>query len=411
MKELRALMALLLGASVALAGDWPQWLGPRRDNSSQEIVKPWTEPLKILWKQPVAEAHSSPVVAQGRVYLHTAVAGKDEEALTAYDAKSGKQLWQTAYPRAPFKNPFGNGPRATPSVNADKVYAFGITGLLTCFAADTGKQLWQVDTLKKYNAPNLVFGVSCSPLIEGDLLFVNVGGKGSSIVAFDKNTGEERWKGLDDPASYSSPIGIKQAGEREIVFLTAKGLVALAPKDGSVFWKYPLVDKLAESSTTPVVAGDILFGSSITIGGVGLRLQASEGKPGVKEAWMKPDLNCYFSTPVAVGKDYLYIVTGSSPFAFVKQATLRCVEAQTGKELWSRGKVGTYHASLLRTGDSKLLMVEEAGNLVLLQPKPESYDELARSKICGQTWAHPALAERRLFIRDSKQLVCVEMPE
>ncbi len=411
MKEFRALVVLLVLAPLALASDWPQWLGPRRDSSSEEVVKPWQGNLKVAWQQAAGEGHSSPVIANGRVFLHTRVAGKSEEALTAYDAVSGKQLWQSTYPHPDFKSFYGNGPRGTPSVVGGKVYSFGITAILTCFDAESGKQLWQVDTKAKYKAPSLLFGASCSPLVEGDLVLVNVGAKGASIVAFDKESGEERWKALDDKASYSSPIAMDQAGQRKVVFLTAKGLVALAAKDGTVSWQYPLVDKLFESSTTPVVCGDILFGSSITFGGVGLHLQAKDGKPAVKQAWMKQELTCYFSTPVAVGKEHLYVVTGSDPVAIIKRATLRCIEATTGKELWNRDKVGTYHASLLRTGDNKLLLVEEAGKLVLLQPDPQQYRELSSSPICGQTWAHPALANGRLYIRDSKNLVCVELPQ
>jgi outer membrane protein assembly factor BamB len=404
--ELRACAALLLVTSTVAAGDWAQWLGPRRDGSSSETVKPWQGPLKVLWKQPVGEGHSSPVVAGGRVYLHTRLGDKSVEAVTAYDARTGAPQWQTSYPPGEFKSLFGNGPRGTPTVVGGKVYTFGITGILTCLDAETGKQLWQVDTLKKYQAANLFFGASCSPLVDEGLVFVNVGGKGASIVALAADTGELRWQALDDKASYSSPIALTQGGRRAVVFLTARGLVALAPSDGAVLWQHALVDLLAESSTTPVVAGDILFGSSITYGGVGLRLLSPAA---VQQEWQKPELNCYFSTPVAVGKQHLYVVTGTKPPALVTKATLRCIEAATGKELWNRDKVGTYHASLLRTGDDKLLLVEEPGNLVLLQPDPKEYRELARSKICGNTWAHLALADGRLYIRDGKELVCVDL--
>jgi outer membrane protein assembly factor BamB len=414
MKELRALLALYICASVAMAGDWPQWLGPRRDGSSDEIVKPWQTPLKELWKQTIDEGNSSPIIAGDRVYLHTRVGKKDEEALTAYDANTGKQLWRTVYARSKYENFFGGGPRATPSVSGNKLYSYGVTGILTCSDVESGKQIWQVDCLKKYKTDNLFFGASCSPLIVDDLILVNVGGKGNSVVAFNKDSGEERWKALDDKASYSSPILLTQAGRQAVVFLTASKLVALAPQDGTILWQHPLVDALFESSTTPALCGDILFGSSITFGGVGLKLTEMDGKPAVKQLWQKPELNCYFSTPVSVGKEHLYVVTGTKP-AFTKilnKATLRCVEAQTGKELWNRDKVGVYHASLLRTGDSKLLLLEEEGRLVLLQPDPQSYKELASSRVCGKTWAHPALAGGRLYIRDdAKTLRCIELPQ
>jgi outer membrane protein assembly factor BamB len=417
MPRLRAILVLLLTCAAAPAADWPQWLGPDRDASSPEKVAPWKGNLPVLWHKPVGEGHSSPVVAGGRVYLHTRVKGRDEEALTAYDAATGEQLWQTAYARAPYKGLFGSGPRATPAVVGGRVYTFGITGLLTCFDAGSGKRLWQVDTLKEFHASNLFFGASCSPLVAGDLVLVNVGGKGASVVAFHKDSGKVAWKALDDRASYSSPIAFGQAPGRgaiaqglpQVVFLTARGLVSLSPSDGSVFWRFPLEDRLSESSTTPVRAGDILVGSSITVGSVGLRLGGKEGKPSAALAWRNEALTCYFSTPVAVGKRHLYLVTGTKPPAVFIESTLRCLETASGKELWQHRGVGKYHASLLRTGDDRLLMLEEAGNLVLLEPSPKEYRELARAKICGNTWAHPALAEGRLFVRDDKELIGVRL--
>src|SRR5262249_4977618 len=157
----------------------------------------------------------------------------------------------------------GNGPRATPAVVGDRVYSFGITGVLTCFDAAKGSQVWQVDTLKKFEAKNLFFGAACSPLVEGDRVLVNVGGKGASIVAFNKDKGDVAWKSLDDGASYSSPIIFGEGKNRQVVFLTAQGVASLNPVNGARYWQFPLVDKLLESSTTPVRAGDLLLASSI----------------------------------------------------------------------------------------------------------------------------------------------------
>jgi outer membrane protein assembly factor BamB len=353
------------------------------------------------------------VVAGGRVFLHAKVKDKTQEEVFAYHAETGKQEWHAVYPRAEFKSLYGNGPRATPAVAGGRVYAFGITGILTCLDAESGKQIWQVDTLKEMQANNLFFGMSCSPLVHLERVFVNVGGKGASIVAFDAEKGKVAWKSQDDRASYSSPILIderdKQDSRPQLLFLTQQGLLSLNPYDGSLYWKFPLVDKLLESSTTPVSMGDVLFASSITFGSVGLRLEVLDGKPSAKEIWKNEGLTCYFATPVAVGKDHLYVVSGTKPPAFASQAMLHCIEAQTGKELWRKSNVGKYHATLLRTGDDKLLMLEEAGNLVLLDPNPKEYRELARSKVCGETWAHPALADGRIYVRDNKELICLEL--
>jgi outer membrane protein assembly factor BamB len=412
MRCLLSLAAVLLCCAAAAAEDWPQWLGPRRDAGSAEKVAPWKETPKVLWRVAVGEGHSSPVVAGGKVFLHTRVGDKNEEEVRAFDAKTGGPLWNTGYKRSDFKSFFGNGPRATPAVADGHVYAFGITGLLTSFDAAGGKQEWQVDTLKDFKAQNLFFGMSCSPLVEGKGVLVNVGAKGASVVAFDRAKGDVLWKSRDDKSSYSSPVAFGEGKTRQAVFLTGANVLSLNPEDGSVFWKVPFTDALNESATTPVKAGELLLASSITAGSVGLRLTSKDGGPAAEQAWKNEALNCYFSTPVAVGKEHVYLVSGTKPPAVTVQADLHCIDVKTGKDLWPKPqKVGRYHASLLRTGDDKLLMLDDAGNLILLEPNPKEYKELARSKVCGDTWAHPALSDGRLYVRDNKELICLRLGE
>jgi outer membrane protein assembly factor BamB len=400
------MMVIVLIATPARADDWPQWLGMKRDGGTTEIVKPWKAPLKVLWKESVGEGHGGPVVADGKAYLFHRTPGKDEETLTAFDAKSGKKIWDQSYPRRATKILFGNGPRGVPIVDGERVYTLGITGILTCYEAKTDKRVWQVDAEMEYKAPQLKFGSSCSPIVVGDHVLVNIGAKGASIIAFDKRTGKEAWKKLDDAASYSSPFGYEQNGSPRVVFLTAKGLVSLDPKGGTIDWQYPFVDLFFESSCTPTMIDGKILASSITAGSV--LVDPKDLKDGkAKKVWTN-SLNCYFATPLAVGKDTIYLVTGS---IIDKTATLHCVDAANGKELWSRKKVGTYHATLIRTGDDKVLMVEEKGDLVLFDHNRKAYTELARSNICGNTWAHPAIANGRLYIRDAKDLICVELPK
>jgi outer membrane protein assembly factor BamB len=406
-RSLSALTLMAFMAPLASAEDWPQWLGPRRDGSTAEKVNAWKGDLKIAWRQAVPEAHSSPVVADGKVYFHACLPKKDVEVVACHDAATGNEVWRFEYERGPFQGLFGRGPRATPCVADGKVYAFGATAILTCLDAKSGAKIWQVDTRKEFSAPALKFGASSSPLVAGNKVLVAVGGKGASVVAFDTDKGTVIWKSQNDLASYSSPILIGGPKDPTAVFLTHSGLLGLRLEDGRRLWSFPFEDKLAESSTTPVRVGDKLLISSITLGTALVSLESEGGKTIVKKDWMTPDVTCYFSTPVAVGLDYVYVVTGSF---LVKSAKLHCMEVKTGKVLWTKDRVGEYHASLTRTGDDKLLMVEESGNLVLVEPNPKKYEELARSKICSKTWAHPAVADGRLYIRDQKELVCVELP-
>jgi hypothetical protein len=386
------MMMLLL-----LLQDWPQWLGPTRDGVSTAHVAPWKDAPAALWKAEAGEGHSSPIVAGGRVYLHTKVKGKDEEAVAAYDVQSGKELWSRTYPRAAFQSPFGLGPRATPAFSGGKLFTLGVTGVLTAWDVE-GRQLWQVDTLKEYGAKNLTFGVSCSPLVVDGLLILNVGGKGASVVAFSTSDGKPAWKTLDDKASYSSPVVLNG----QTVVQTQAGLWGMSTSDGATHWSFPLVDKLSESSITPILSGGLVIASSVTYGSAGIKV---EGKTATA-AWKNPALTCYISTPMPVG-EHLYMVTGT--ILGPPTATLRCVETATGKILWSKPNVGTYHASLTKTADGTLLMLDDKGGLALLRPDPAAYTELASAKICGGTWAHPAIAGGRLYIRDKDALVCVKL--
>ncbi len=404
MSRCLSLVVLTLAVIPAAAEDWPQWLGPRRDGSSSEKVAPWKEAPKVLWRVPVGEGHSSPVVAGGKVFLHTKVKGKDAEQVTAYNLADGKEAWSESYERGKFTSDYGVGPRSTPSVVDGKLYTLGVTGILTCWDAASGKTAWKVDTQKDFSPPALYFGVSCSPLVEGDKLLVNVGAKGASVVAFDRSSGNVKWKALDDGASYSSPIAFGEGKSRQVVFLTAKGLRSLSPTDGTLFWDLPLVDLLLESSTTPVRVDDFLLASSVTFGSLGATLKY-DPKPAATQAWKNPALTCYFSTPVPVGKDHLYMVTGS----LLRTSTLRCVEWKTGKELWKKDRVAKDHAALVRTADDRLLMLDDFGNLKLLDPNSKEYRELATAKVCKQTWAHPALCDGKLILRDEAELICLQL--
>lgn len=390
-------------SGTAVTRDWPQWLGPDRNGVTAETVKPWTVPPKELWRIAVGDGHSSPIVAGNRVFLHTKVAGKDEEQLSIFDAANGKELGSSVQPRKAFSSVFGVGPRATPTATPDgTVITFGVTGILNVQGPASN---WRKETLEAHGASNLRFGVSASPIVVGDNVIVAVGGKGASLVAYKRSNGQVAWKSLDDPASYASPILIDHGGKKLLVALTADGVVAVQPDDGQLAWRFPFKDLLAESSTTPLKVGDRLIASSITLGSIALKLTMKDGKPAVEKDWENKSLSCYFSTPAVVG-DHLYMVTGSllPPPA----VNLHCVEIATGKIVWTQKKVGKYHAALLRTADNKLLMHSDNGHLMLIDPTPKEYRELCKAKVCGETWAHPAIADGRIYVRDARELICLQ---
>ena len=415
MRRLLSVAAMMLLSGSAHAEQWPQFLGPRRDNTSKETIAPWTTEPKVAWRVAVGEGHSSPVVADGLVFLHDKVPAKDVERLTAFNVVDGKELASVEHERDPFKSLFGAGPRSTPTVAGNVVYSFGVTGRLSAVKYPRGdvsrlalRELFGHDLLKEFKAKNLTFGVSASPLVEGELVIALVGGPGAGVIAFDRHSGAVVWKALDDPASYASPVAIGDGPKRQMIVLTQTGLASLSPRNGAVNWQHPFKDRLNESSTTPLLVGDLLIASSVTLGSVALRMTERNGRPAAEQVWKNADLNCYFSTPVAVGKDHLYMIAGSKEL-LRPSITLRCVEVATGKTLWSKSNIGKYHAALVKTADDKLLMLDDTGYLTLIQPNAKEYVPLARSKVCGETWAHPAVANGRVYLRDAKELICLEL--
>ena len=394
----RTLLLMLFVACPVVADDWPQFLGPKGQSSTPETITPWKDAPTIAWKQPLGDGHSSPVVADGFVYSFYQPKGKNADALAAFDAKTGKPQWEKSYDREKFNPPFGVGPRSTPVVHDGKVYTFGNTGILASWDAKTGEILWKVDTLEKFKAKNLFFGISTSPTILGDTVVVMVGGEGHGIVGFNLKDGSVAWTVSDDPASYASPLPLDDT----LIFLTGSNLRAVT-SDGKSPWAFPFKDKLNESSTTPVAVDKSIVASSVTAGSVMVQPQGEK----VETIWKDQTLTCYFSTPVLVG-EYLYMVNGAATL-ISPSITLRCVEAKTGKVIWAKEKIGKYHAAMIHTANDKLLMLSDNGDLILLEPNIKGYKELSRSNVCGETWAHPAISNGYVYIRDNKNLLCIKL--
>jgi outer membrane protein assembly factor BamB len=404
MRGVPAVLAILTAAGVARAEDWPQLLGPNRDNTTSETVAVWKTPPKELWRKPMGEGNSSPVVAGGRVFLHGKTADKEEEEVVALDAATGDRLWRQAYPRRPFSSNTGNGPRTTPAVSLGRVYTYGVTGLLSCYAADTGKPLWQVDVFKQFNVTRLKYGVTSSPLVEGNRVLVHVGGPDATIAAFDADTGEVIWKSLGDPVATSAPTLVPGA-KRQVVFQTGLRLVSLDVLDGSVMWEHPLAETPVDSLGALVWTGDLLFSSSVHFGGRGVRIDAKAGKLQASELWLNEKLGSYYASAVTVGDGCFFMVTNTP----APGAALCCVEAKTGKVRWSVPDVADWHAGILGTGDGKVLLYDGKGVLRLLAANTEKYEELARTAVGLTTSINPVLSGGRLYLRDRNQVVCLRL--
>jgi outer membrane protein assembly factor BamB len=398
----RCLPALLL--ALVAGADWPDFLGPTRDGHSPEkgLLARWpARGPRELWRHEAGEGYSGPAVADGRVFLFHRV--DDKEVIEALDAKTGKPRWAFRYPTA-YRDGYGkgDGPRATPVISGGKVYTLGAEGTLTCVDAQKGKKVWQRALPKDYAFRKGFFGVGTTPLVEGDLVLVNVGAEGAGIVAFDKNTGKEVWKATDDEASYSSPVAATVGGKRLVFFFTREGLVALDPKTGKVRHQHRWRSRTFASvnAATPLVIGDHVFlTSSYRTGALLLRFTGDR----MKEVWKGDDsLSAHYNTPVRIG-DYLYGIDGRQEAG----ARLRCIEWKTGKVRWTKEGFGC--ASLI-AADGKLIALREDGNLVLLDPSPEGYREVSRAAMLEGTCRAPlALAEGRLYGRDGKKLICWDL--
>ena len=396
-------MALLLACSVGATAEWPQFLGPDRNGVSPEanLAAAWPkEGPKILWKAKVGAGWSGPVVASNRVVIFHRV--DDKEVVEALNATSGARLWRNDYPTT-YRDDFGfdEGPRATPAIDGKRVFTFGANGVLNAWDSSNGTNLWRVDTRKEFNNDKGFFGIACSPLVEGNAVILNIGGRdGAGIVAFDKTSGKVLWKATSEEASYSSPVAANMGGRRRVFVFARKSLVALEPGDGKVLWEFPWAPRIqaSVSAAVPLVIGDQIFISASYGAGAAL-LRFGEAKPEV--VWSGDDiLSNHYATSVH-HNGFLYGFDGRQE----QRCNLRCVELKSGKVRWSEDHFGA--GALLVAGD-KLLILTERGELILARAAPEKFSPIARAQILGADCrAHPALANGLFYARDKGALVCV----
>jgi outer membrane protein assembly factor BamB len=413
--------------------DWPIFLGPTGDSVSSEkgIISPWPkEGLRIVWQRKLGTGYSMPVIHKGRLYQFDRVG--DKERLTCLNSETGEFLWGYSYPSTyRDKYNYNNGPRCCPVVEGDRVYIHGAEGKLRCLEARTGRLIWDLDTFAEFGVIQNFFGVGSTPVIEGDLLIVQVGGSpkgsqrvpfdqlkgnGSGVVAFEKYKGIVKYKIADELASYSSPTLATINGRRWCFVFARGGLIAFDPATGKVDFQFPWRCSELESvnASNPLVVGDrVLITECYGVGSA--LLKVSPGKNEVLWSDIKKrrdkSLECHWMTPI-YHDGYVYGSSGRHP----QDAELRCVELATGKVVWRQPRLT--RSSLLMV-DGHFICLGEDGTLRLLKVNPKKYEEVSQFEptepgkneplLEYPCWAAPILAHGLLYVRGNDRLVCLEL--
>lgn len=396
---------LILLTSHASAGDWPQILGPGRNGIAvgEQLADAWPDDgPRVVWQLEVGAGLAGVAVVGDRVILFHRE--QDEEVVECLSADDGTRHWRTPFP-ASYSGGYhnDNGPRCVPTVAGDRVFLFGAAGDLHCVALADGKAFWSRAVNEEYKVRDGYFGVGSSPLVVGDRVLVNVGGKpDAGIVAFSAVDGKPLWSATDDAASYSAPTLTTIGGRKRAVFVTRLNLVAVDPETGEVAFRFPFgKEGPTVNAATPLILDDLLFVSaSYGVGALAARLDGNRAT----KLWQRDDvMSSQYATCIA--KDgLLYGVDGRED---VGVARLRCFDPRTGKVQWT---VEGYGVATLVLADQKALALKTNGQLLLFKPSPEGYQPLAETQLFESTTQPlPAISNGKLFARDTRTLKCVEV--
>ncbi|MCA9037394.1 MAG: PQQ-like beta-propeller repeat protein [Planctomycetaceae bacterium] len=412
---------LTLGAAVSQADDWPDWGGPERDCVWHEtgiVDKLPTEGLlPRVWSAPVAEGYSGPAVANGRVFLTDRMADAGTERVLCFDADSGKQLWKHEYP-VRYTVSYPAGPRATPVVAGGVVYTVGAEGHMFCLAEEDGRVIWKKEFQKDYATPLPTWGMAASPLVYGDSLITLVGGSdGGLVICFDRKTGEEKWRSLDDPEiGYCPPVIYEFDGVPQLIIWHPSAVSSLDPSNGSINWEVPWSIKAGLCVPMPRKLGQQLFLTSFYNGPLMLKVNRKSADivwKGKSNNEIRTDgLHSIMPTPV---------VTESAIYGVCSYGQLRCLNTQTGERVWetleATGSGRWWNAFLIPNGD-RYFIHNEQGELIIAQLSAEGYKETSRALLVEPTrpvqrrmtiWSHPAFAMKSVFARNDKELVRVDL--
>jgi outer membrane protein assembly factor BamB len=410
---------MLLVAGMARAEDWPQFGGPDRDGGWKETGIMQTFPadgLKVVWRAPVGDGLSSPIVSGGRVFVCDSEKKKPKawERVHCYDEKSGKPLWthtsEASYPDWAFDAQSLAGPDATPLAAAGKVYVPGKNGHLVCLNVLDGAVVWRRDLMKDYGLTEFS-GDTTSPLIEGSLLILVVGGHpDSSVIALDKDSGKEVWRALDDKWTYSSPIVISAGGKRQLIVWTPDAITSLDPATGKTWWRELRTLYGDYAAAMPVVWEDLLLAG-------GLMFQLDPDKPAASVLWPENTVKTRRTLSNTTGP----MLQGGHVYSHKSHGRLVCLDARTGRQVWEKEKVTDSRNGaclhLIPSGDCTWIFTDE-GDLIRARLTPKGYEELGRAHVLNPTypfagrklvWSPPAFANRHIFARSSEELVCASL--
>lgn len=407
---LAAAASMLLDAGRALEtaldaqsapAEWFQWRGPNRDGHSDEtgLLKDWPAngPPQVWRATGAGTGFASFSASRGKLF--TLGARGNVEYVIAFDAASGKRLWETPNGQR-FRNDRGDGPRSTPTIEGDRVYAFGGSGELTCLDTATGNKIWSVNVVQKFGGTTPYWGYSESPLIIGDRIVLNAGGRKASIVAVNKADGQTIWQNHNDAAGYSSPMLLRTGSLQQVVFFTGQRAMAVDPRDGRLLWSYDRASNSTANIATPVVRGNrVFFSSDYGTGAALLDVKAAGNVASAQEVYFTREMRNHHASSVVVG-DYIYGFSSS---------ILTALKFDTGDMAWRNRSVGK--GSLIYA-DQRLYLYSEQGVVGLAEASPTEYREHGRFSIQQSgppTWSHPMITNGRLIIRDQDNVYAYDV--
>lgn len=387
--------------------DWNQWRGPNRDGLSNEkdILKQWPENgPEIQWRIPVGDGFSGISIIDEKLF--TMWDEKRSQLLVCLEAQSGKELWRYRVDDN-YESGWGDGPLITPLIDNNTVYVVSTNGQLHAVDIKSGKSIWSQDLSKSYGYESPPYGFSPSPLIENEKLFIQIGGQEDfSFVALNKNTGELIWHSQTDEPAYSSPIIFDINETRQIVFMSAKGLFAVSPEDGELFWMYDWESRCPASgislnAISPIfIHPDKIFisgGFGTISGGALIQITEHDDKFTVNTLWYIDDMSNAINSSVFVDA-YIY---------GFDQKKFKCIDASTGDLQWET--LGFQDGSLIVV-DGHIIALGANGNLALIEVNPEKYIEISNVKILdGRCWTPPTLADGKLYLRNHEEMVCLKI--